>query len=84
MRMLHWNCPRRGDWRRSNNRLNGLPHRNPERNSLGMLRKAIESDWSKPDSIISTEKKQQRIQQNQIEATQAEKEGAQGVESQAR
>ncbi len=47
-----------------------LPHRNPERNSLGMLRKAIESNWSKPDSIINAEKKQQRQQQDQKQATQ--------------
>ncbi len=47
-----------------------LPHRNPERNSLGMLRKAIEADWSKPDSIINVEKKQQRQQQDQKHATQ--------------
>ncbi len=47
-----------------------LPHRNPERNSLGMLRKAIQGDWSKPDSIVNTEKKQQRQQQDQKQATQ--------------
>ncbi len=47
-----------------------LPCRNPERNSLGMLRKAIEADWSKPDSIINAEKKHQRQQQYQKQATQ--------------
>ena len=47
-----------------------LPHRNAERNSLGMLRKAIQGDWSKPDSIINSEKKQQRVEKDQTETTQ--------------
>lgn len=54
-----------------------LLHRNAERNPLGMLRKAIQGDWSKPDSIISTEKKQQLIEKHQMQATQAEIEEAQ-------
>ena len=37
-----------------------------------MLRRAIEANWSKPDEIVTEEKKQQRFQKNQIEATQAE------------
>ena len=68
--MLHWNCPRRGDWQEIKQQIEWLPHRNAERNPLGMLRKAIQGDWSKPDSICNTEKKQQRQQQDQEQATQ--------------
>ena len=53
-----------------------LPHRNAERNSLGMLRKAIQGDWLKPDAIITTEKKQQRAENDQKQATQAEMDDA--------
>ncbi len=49
-----------------------LPHRNAERNSLGMLRKAIQGDWSKPESICNAEKKQLCIENDQTEATQAD------------
>lgn len=58
-----------------------LPCRNPDRNSLGMLRRAIEEGWSKPDSIICEEKKQQRQQKDQKQATQAEFDDAQVLEA---
>lgn len=58
-----------------------LPHRKPERNSLGMLRKAIQGDWSKPDSICNAEKKQQRLQKNQTEATEMEIDDARVLEA---
>ncbi len=53
-----------------------LPHRNADRNPLGMLRKAIQNDWSKPESICNAEKKEQRLQKDQTKATQAEIEEA--------
>jgi hypothetical protein len=56
--------------------INWLPHRNPDRNSLGMLRKAIQNDWSKPDSICNAEKKEQRLQNDQTKASEAEIEEA--------
>jgi hypothetical protein len=49
-----------------------LPHRNADRNPLGMLRKAIQNDWSKPESICNAEKKEQRLQDDQTKATEAE------------
>jgi hypothetical protein len=49
-----------------------LPHRKPDRNSLGMLRRAIEIGWSKPELIKNLENKEQRLQKDQIEAVQAE------------
>lgn len=49
-----------------------LPHRNPDRNSLGMLRRAIETGWSKPESICNEEKKKQRLQKDQKQEAQEE------------
>ncbi len=49
-----------------------LPHRNPDRNSLGMLRRAIEGNWLKPDSLLIQEKKQQSLQNNHAEAVETE------------
>lgn len=56
-----------------------LPHRNPERNSMGMLRKAIEAGWSKPESVSSEEKKQRRQQLSQERASQEGIEDAQAL-----
>ncbi|QDT45683.1 hypothetical protein Pan241w_58100 [Gimesia alba] len=53
-----------------------LPHRNPDRNSLGMLRRSIEGNWLKPDSLLFKEKKQQRLQKSQAQGTQAETDDA--------
>ena len=41
-----------------------------------MLRKAIQNDWSKPETICNAEKKEQRIEKDQTKATQAENEEA--------
>ncbi|QDV48463.1 hypothetical protein [Gimesia fumaroli] len=49
-----------------------LSHRNPDRNSLGMLRRAIEGNWLKPDSLLIKEKKQQHFQSNHTEPVEAE------------
>jgi len=49
-----------------------LPHRNPDRNSLGMLRRAIEGSWLKPDSLLIQEKKQQSLQNNHAEAVETQ------------
>lgn len=49
-----------------------LPHRNPDRNSLGMLRRAIEGNWLKPDSLLIQEKKQQSLQNNHVEAVETQ------------
>jgi len=47
-----------------------LPHRYPSRNRLGLLRRAIEEDWSEPIAVKEDEKRQSHRQREKQEKAQ--------------